>query len=167
MYWEHLPRDQILGMNKRPAWVGCLKEEWLEVVHEAEKQTKQMTGATFSIIDNLVKDTTTAEILEKLEEEDKKYCAGTNNYLVWYTFAGSVFELPCNYNPVDMNKHALLEEELAHKNAAFQATVDQMQKKEAENEHLKGIGEKLDKLKPLSNNHVALRLIHYICICRS
>ena len=43
MEWWHLPRDQIIGTNKRPAWVGRTKEDWLEGVHEAEKWTNQMT----------------------------------------------------------------------------------------------------------------------------
>ena len=103
-------RDQILGMNKRPAWVGRLKEQWLEGVHEAEKQTNQMTRATLSIIDNLVNDMTAAEILEKLEEQGKKYRVGTKNLLVRYTIAGRIFELTCNYEPVVAKKHALLEE---------------------------------------------------------
>ena len=72
MDWEHLPRDQIIGMNERTAWVGYPKEEWLEGVHEAEKRTNQMTRATLSIIDNLVKEMNAVQILEKLEEDGKK-----------------------------------------------------------------------------------------------
>ena len=64
------------------------------------------------IIDNLVKDMTTAEKLEKPEEEGKKYRAGTTNLLVWYTIAGSEFELPCKYKPVVAEKHTSLEEEV-------------------------------------------------------
>ena len=37
MYWEHLPREKILGKNKKPAWAGRPKEEWLESMHNAEK----------------------------------------------------------------------------------------------------------------------------------
>ena len=87
MEWENLPRYQILGMNKSPVWVGRPKEEWLEGVYEAEKRTNQMTRATLSIIDNLVKDMTAAEILEKLEEEGKKDHVGTKNSLVRYTIS--------------------------------------------------------------------------------
>ena len=63
--------------------------------------------------------------------------------LVWYTIAGRIFELTCNYKPVIAKKHASLEEEVVrsrHKNAALQAAVNQTQKKESENEHLIGIG---------------------------
>ena len=103
-----------------------------------------------SIIENLVKDMTAVEIMAKLEEEGKKCCAGTKNLLVWYMIAGHIFELTCNYKPFIENNHALLEEELVrlrHKNADFQAAVDQINNKEADKERLIGIGEKLDKLK--------------------
>ena len=122
MDWEHLPRDQILGDNKRPAWVGRPKEYRLEGVHGAEKRNNQMLWATLSIIDNLVRDTTAAEVLAKLDEEGKKACMGTNNLLVWYTIAGRKFELPCKYKPVVLKKRASLGEEAArlwHKNAAL------------------------------------------------
>ena len=39
--------------------------------------------------------------------------------------------------------------QLRHKNADLQAAVDQIQKKEADNERLIGIGEKLDKIKTI------------------
>ena len=96
MDWKHLPRDQILGMNKRPVQVGRPMGECLEGVHEAQKETNQTTRAIFSIIDNVVKDTTAAEILSTLEEEGRKYHAGTNNTLVQYTISGRIFELLCN-----------------------------------------------------------------------
>ena len=56
-------------------------------------------------------DMTAAEVLVKMEEEGKKYCAGTKNSLVWCTFAGRIFQLHCNFNLVVAKKHALLEEE--------------------------------------------------------
>ena len=76
--------------------------------------------------------------------EGKKSHAGMNNSLVWYTIARRIFEIPCNYKPVVTKKRASSEEELTwlrHSNAAFHAAGDQIQKKEAENEHLIGIGE--------------------------
>ena len=60
-------------------------------MHEAEKKTKQITRAALSIIENLVKYMTAAEILAKLEEEGKKDCTGTKQSLVLYTIAGSIF----------------------------------------------------------------------------
>ena len=56
-----------------------------------------MTKATLSIIDNMVKDTTAAEILVQMEDEGKKSCAGTKNSLVWYIISGRISKLPCNY----------------------------------------------------------------------
>ena len=47
-----------------------------------------MKREKLSIIDNLVKNMTAAEIRANLDEEGKKYRAGTKNSLVWYTFAG-------------------------------------------------------------------------------
>ena len=67
MEWGHLRREKIIGTNKRLAWVWRPKEEWLEGVQKAEKQTNQMTRAKISIIDNLVKDMTAAEITGKTE----------------------------------------------------------------------------------------------------
>ena len=68
-----------------------------------------MTRATFSIIENLLKDMTAAEILAKLEEEGKKYRAGTKNLLVWYKIAGHIFEFPFNSKPAVAKKNAFLE----------------------------------------------------------
>ena len=102
------------------------------------------------MIDNMVKDITAAGVLEKLEEEGKKYCAGTKSSLVWYIISGHTFELPFNYKAIFVNNYASLEEEVAclqHKNADLRSEVDQMQNKEAENERLIGIGEALDKVK--------------------
>ena len=52
---------------------------------------------------------TAAEILEKLEEEGKKYRAGTKKLLVWYIISGRIFELTCNYKPVIAKKHSSVE----------------------------------------------------------
>ena len=68
-----------------------------------------MTRAALSIIYNLVKDMTAAEILAKLEEEGKKYRAGTKNLLVWYKIAGHIFEFPFNSKPAVAKKNAFLE----------------------------------------------------------
>ena len=104
-----------------------------------------MTRATLSIIDNLVKYMIAAEIMAKLQQEGKKYRKGANNSLVQYTIVERIFELSYNYKPFVAEKHASLEEEVArlqHKNAALQAAVYQIQKKEAENERHIVIGEK-------------------------
>ena len=80
--------------------------------------------------------------------------------MVWYTIVGHIFELPFNYNPVGAKKRASLEEEvtwLRHKNEYFQAALDQIQKKEAENKRLIGIGEKLDKLKTIFQSPCSLK----------
>ena len=75
-------------------------------MHEAEKRTNQMARSTLSIIENIVKDMTAEEILAKLEEGGLKYPAGTKNSLVWYTTAGHIFELTCNYKPFVADNHA-------------------------------------------------------------
>ena len=90
-----------------------------------------MTRATFSIIENLLKDMTAAEIL-KNGGGGLKSRTGTNNSLVWYTIPGRIFELLCNYKSVLAKKHASLRKKLArlrHKNAALKAEVYQIQKK--------------------------------------
>ena len=85
---------------------------------------------------------------------------GTNNLLVRYRAAGRIFELPCYYKPFLAKNHTSLEEEVArlqHKNAALQAAVDQIQKKESENESLIRIGKKLDKLKTIVQRPCSLK----------
>ena len=51
-------------------------------MHKAEKKTNQITRATLSIIDNLVKDMTASEILAKLEEGGTKSRAFKKNF--WF-----------------------------------------------------------------------------------
>eukprot|EP00957_Ditylum_brightwellii_P198981 15166994-Ditylum_brightwellii.AAC.1 len=83
-----------------PAWVGRPYMGWMEGVTEAEKQCNQMTCATLSMIDDMVKGEADYEVIEKLIEQGKRSRTVTKNSLVEYNIAGRTFQLPCNYKPV-------------------------------------------------------------------
>ena len=111
-HWSHLPRDQATGVNKRPAWVGRPKNGWMEGVSAEDKRAAQMSRATLKMIDDVVKGMEASDIMAKLEALARRSRTGTRNSLVKYTIADHIFELPCNYKPVRINKQSDMEEEL-------------------------------------------------------
>lgn len=130
-YWSHLPRDQVTGANKRPAWVGRPKNGWMEGVTEDDVRAAQMSRATLKMIDNIMKGMEASEIMAKLEESAKRSRAGIKNNVVKYTIADRTFELPCNYQPVRKKKYSGMEEELKelrHENVGLRAVNDAQEK---------------------------------------
>lgn len=65
--WSHTPRDQCVGNILKPSWVERRTEGYLEGVSAEEKRLGEMSRATISMIDKLVKDMSDQEILAELD----------------------------------------------------------------------------------------------------
>ena len=110
--WQHLPRDHIEGKVTRPAWTGRPIKGRIDGVTAEEKRTSEMSRATLSLIDNLVKGMAVGEVMERLEAEAKRSRAGAKNSLVPYKIADRVFQLPCNYQPIRNRTKCGMDDEL-------------------------------------------------------
>ena len=150
--WQHLPRDQIEGKVTRPVWTGRPIKGRIDGVTAEEKRTSEMSRATLSLIDNLVKGMAVGEVMERLEAEAKRSRAGAKNSLVPYKIADRVFELPCNYQPIRNQAKSGMESELEtlrNRCRCLEAANIQYQKKAEEDAELVKLGSKLDSIKQM------------------